>query len=90
MKSIYLKVLLLSSLVVVNTSSAVTEGAQHLKACTFHDEVYEIIPRLQVCNAYPSFEYFILHPTKTHFSNPSHARLEPHNPECFDSHMVAQ
>lgn len=53
-----------------------------VKACTVHGTIYEVIVRQQECS------FNVDHVSVNIPFTVQHEVLEPHNPECFDSHPL--
>ncbi len=89
---------LLTITVFLYASQSLGRSDATMKACTVHGAIYKVISMNQEC----VYEYldneisfqlgdplpdldgnaFVMPPTN------AHGRLEPHNPECFDSHPM--
>lgn len=76
-------VFVLLFLVISSSHSKLTGGGVHVKACTFHEEVFATVPLNSSCPIHPELESMI--PTTS-----DHSKFEPHNPECFGSHTTVE
>lgn len=95
MYKIFLTIMILIS---VNHTQARSEAT--IKACTVHGAIYKVIPMNEECvydylDDETSFQLGDPLPDIDQNSFPfvmpftdAHERLEPHNPECFDSHPM--
>ncbi len=94
-KNIYICTMFL--LVSFNTTYARPTG--RIKICTVHDLRYQEIPALRLpveeCNTTLGTEiYNLFHSGSTHAQTNTnkdpYSVVEPHNPECFSSHIITR
>ena len=93
-----MKKLVLAAITLVYLNSSTALSGSTLQACTVHDAIYKVIPLAVECvftystnetsiqggDPLPDINNvpFTMPPTDIH------ARLEPHNPECFGSYPL--
>lgn len=81
MKNHIQKTSLVLLFLVINSSHSRLPGVNYAKACTFHEDVFAVVPLEYACPVHPDFE---LRETQDSI----HPKFEPHNPECFGSHPI--
>jgi len=81
--------IILASIILLYLNSSTAQYIPTSKACTVHDEIYDILPIAEKCN-YSNIRTKIIiqqidPPLTGKISWTAHERLEAHNPECFGS-----